>query len=179
MHSLNIDAAMKHSLLEVAPPTGGGTSTPYSLNTPDILNTLMSITNNPFFDNPPSADSPDDHSMSDAQNFGEEDKKVFATLEAPSSAGPSPTTPNAPTPLIMSPTQPSTVQSLRSQFIKDSLKLTIQSKRKSSGKSDLDLSEELEPKMKRKEEVDSPTSCFYSYSIESPNKVPSVSFQKC
>jgi hypothetical protein len=176
MHTLNIDAARKHSLLEIGPPTGGGTSTPYSLNTPDILNTLMNITANPFFDPGPADSETGNGSLgSEPLQTGEEDRKVFATLEAPSA---SPSAPNAPASIIVSPSQPpSSVQSLRSQFIKDSLKMTIQSKRKSSGKTELDLTSELlEPKVKRREEVDSPTS-FYSYSIESPNKVPLFSNQ--
>ena len=174
------------------------TGTPYSLNTPDILNSLISITTNPFFDNIPmttearddgsgaastttntttaggaasnngdvagggsdqeSAGTPQEAStsVSTGTSFGsDEDRKVFATLEAPT-AGPSPSTSSmAPSASAPPPTSTLTsVQSMTSQLIKDSLKHTIQSKRKNSGKEDLDIKAELQAaKVRRKEEV--------------------------
>lgn len=215
MQTLNIDAARKlgqdqqnNDTLETPAPPAGDTGTPYSLNTPDILNSLISITTNPFFDNIPltstSATSTNTNTDSTAENAGggpiesttaaapnnngtgaanvntgttayeSEDLKVFATLEAASA--PSTTTgtigSTGPPPLIniMPPLRPTSVQSMTSQLIKDSLKHTIQSKRKSSGKEDLDIKAELsKAKIKKREEVRSSSS-----SIPSPFWFPVI-----
>lgn len=177
MHTLNIDAARKHAsdvgLSTPVPLTSGamtgGANTPYSLNTPDILNSLISITSNPFFENSPTSESPETGTNGNLPNGGDgDDRKVFATLEAASAGGngSATTAPSLPSPE----NRQASVQSMRSQLIKDSLKLTIQSKRKNSGKCDLDLvlEQETSSKQRKREEVDSD----YYYSIESPNKVP-------
>lgn len=74
--------------------------------------------------------------------------------------------------------QPSTsVESMRSKLIKDSLKLTIQTKRKNSGKEELDVKSELVAKRPKREEVE----LTYDFSISNdsfadesfpPTKVP-------
>ena len=136
MQNLNIDAARKHGLEAgiQGPPTTGTPS--MSLNTPDILNTLISITN-PFFESSPLIQA---NTSSDPQNPGgvvDEEKKVFATLETP-------VVPKFPV---------QSVDQTRSHLIKESLKMAIQTKRKFSGKEELDVKSELEAKMRKREEV--------------------------
>jgi len=166
MKNLNIDVARRHvqEIGETCPSSG----TPLSLNTPDILNSLISIAN-PFFDTPP-CNGPVDGSMSnpltdqlnnEANNNGDldgtQDKKVFATLES------------APKPKM-------SVPSLTTQFIKEGLKLTIQKKRKNCGKEELDVKSELAPshKMRKKEEVDYYS--YYSNHSDASSKVYSLLF---
>ncbi|CAG7838550.1 unnamed protein product, partial [Allacma fusca] len=94
----------------------------------------MSITN-PFFDSSPIL--PSTTTSESHPSNGDEDKKVFATLEAPM----------PPKCAVQS------VSATRSHLIKESLKVAIQSKRKSSGKEDIDLKLELEAKLKKRDEL--------------------------
>lgn len=190
MQRLNIEAARKHAgqsdLVTPGPPTGGGGGngggvTPNSLNTPDILNSLLNI--NPFFDTP--ATVTHTSSMGASSIFSscseslagtpdEHEKKVFATLETPLSsctAAPS-TSSNLVTNMLgggggMASTstqqhcmiipppssQPPSVELMRSKLIKEGLKHSIQSKRKSMGKGEMDVRAELVVKHRKKEEV--------------------------
>lgn len=70
---------------------------------------------------------------------------------------------------------------MRSKLIKDSLKLTIQTKRKNSGKEELDVKSELVTKRHKREEVE----LTYDFSNDSfaeslpPTKVPHLLYFLC
>ncbi|CAL8111083.1 unnamed protein product [Orchesella dallaii] len=197
MQRLNIEAARKHAgqsdlVTPSGPPTsgvggggGGGGSgngggvTPISLNTPDILNSILNI--NPFFD-PPTASTTisnlgtstytsscaglGDHLAGTPEDH---EKKVFATLETPgglnlpglssssnlvTSAHGASSSLTLPSLLVPPPsTQPPSVELTRSKLIKESLKHSIQSKRKNSGKGELDVRAELVVKQRKREEL--------------------------
>lgn len=188
MQRLNIEAARKHAgqsdlVTPGGPPTGGGGGngggvTPISLNTPDILNSLLSI--NPFFDTPSTvsqsttAAGPSSTYTSCSESLAgtpeEHEKKVFATLETPTSGSSASSTlvtntiggsnPSAssssslPSMSLVPPSsQPPSVELMRSKLIKEGLKHSIQSKRKSSGKGELDVRAELAVKQRKREEV--------------------------
>lgn len=81
-------------------------------------------------------------------------------------------------------TPSSSVESMRSKLIKDSLKLTIQAKRKNSGKEELDVKSELVAKRPKREEVE----LTYDFSISNdsiaeslppPTKVPFLPYSLC
>jgi hypothetical protein len=218
MQRLNIEAARRQAgqdLLQTPNPgipTTTGTGTPISLSTPDILNSLINITN-PFFE---SALPDDTDNLLSQQDYEEPEKKVFANLDEPVTTNSSfrisesqilINTTTACTssyqggvcsPLSVTSTstssslsdagmsspppqqlhQPSTsVESMRSKLIKDSLKLTIQTKRKNSGKEELDVKSELVAKRPKREEV---LELTYDFSISNdsiagslpPTKVP-------
>jgi hypothetical protein len=248
MQRLNIEAARRQAGQELLqtpnpsslPQSAGGGGTPISLSTPDILNSLIAITN-PFFESTPTP--PTNSSQSETATQGcstveaEEphEKKVFANLDTPAesaanaaaaasiaasiassssilasgnhltftqalSAVPTASTALPPISTVGSsipslvplqqqhklpsltlppPTPVSSVQSMRSQLIKEGLKLTIQTKRKISGKGELDVKSELVAKRPKREEVEF-TSLLLDFSISNdssesssqPTKVP-------
>jgi len=272
MQRLNIEAARRQAgqdLLQtpnpaLLPQSSGGGGTPISLSTPDILNSLIAITN-PFFDSAPTSSENVHNGCSSLEVEEPQEKKVFANLETPattaaaiiastlsssssstishssstnatthlpslsnhnhhvggsnipasiqmsqplpsmsqvvsstacggglpsmssSSSGPQsllgvqlsqfPETSSggAVVPsqqLALTPVTPvSSVQSMRSQLIKEGLKLTIQTKRKKSGKEELDVKSELVAKRPKREEVELTSLLDFSISNDSNESI--------